>query len=79
MAYHNRGRSYDKLGQHQRAIEDYDKVIELDPNNAEAYNNRGSSYHSLGQNERATEDFDKAIELDPNNAEAVNKLKMRLL
>ncbi|HIB13370.1 MAG: tetratricopeptide repeat protein [SAR202 cluster bacterium] len=36
MAYHNRGRSYDKLGQHQRAIEDYDKVIELDPNDAEA-------------------------------------------
>ena len=68
MAYHNRGRSYDKLGQHQRAIEDYDKVIELDPNDAEAYNDRGSSYHRLGQSERAIEDYDEAIKLDPDNA-----------
>ena len=30
------GVSYSNLGQHQRAIEDYDKVIELDPNDAEA-------------------------------------------
>ena len=62
-----------------RAIEDYDKAIELDPNDAEAYNDRGSSYHRLGQNERAIEDYDEAIKLDPDNAEAYNKLKMRIV
>jgi Flp pilus assembly protein TadD len=28
------------LDQNKRAIEDFDKAIELDPDNAEAYNNR---------------------------------------
>ena len=51
-------------------MEDYDKAIELDPNDAEAYNNRGNSYRDLGQYQRAIEDYDKAIELDPNDAEA---------
>ena len=37
-AHINRGDSYGKLGQSERAIEDYDKAIELDPDNAEAYN-----------------------------------------
>ena len=34
-----RGTSYHRLGQYQRAIEDYDKAIELDPSRAEEYNN----------------------------------------
>ena len=72
--YANRGRSYSSLDQDQRAIEDYDKAIELDPNDAEAYSDRGSSYHRLGQNERAIEDYDEAIKLDPDNAEAYNEL-----
>ena len=54
----------------ERSIEDYDKAIELDPNDAEAYNNRGNSYSDLGQYQRAIEDYDKAIELDPDYAEA---------
>ena len=33
----------------ERAIEDYDKAIELDPNDAQAYYNRGNSYGNLGQ------------------------------
>ena len=42
-AYNNRGGSYSDLDQHQRAIEDYDKAIELDPSYA-AYNNRWGSH-----------------------------------
>ena len=38
--FYNRGNSYEGLGQHQRAKEDYDKAIYLDPNGAEAYTNR---------------------------------------
>jgi len=52
----------------ERSIEDYDKAIDLDPNDAAAYNNRGFSYRRLGQNERAIEDYDEAIKLDPDNA-----------
>ena len=62
----------------ERSIKDYDKAIELDPNDAAAYYNRGHSYSDLGQYQRAIEDFDKAIELDPNDAEA-RTLRQRAL
>ena len=42
----------------ERAIEDYDKAIKLDPNSAGAYNNRGLSYRNLGQYQRALNDDD---------------------
>ena len=63
----------------KRSMEDYDKAIELDPDDAATYNGRGFSYSNLGQHQRAIEDYDKAIKLDPDNAEAYNKLKMRIV
>ena len=68
--YNNRGNAYNDLGQTERAIEDYDKAIELNPEDATAYCNRGAAYAKLGQTERAIEDFDKAIELNPEDAAA---------
>ena len=44
------------------------KVIELDPENANAYINRGFSKHNLEDYKGAIEDYTKAIELDPNDA-----------
>src|SRR5207302_7393403 len=35
------------LGQHDRAIADYTKLIELDPTNSAAWNNRGVCYEIL--------------------------------
>ena len=64
-----RGDSYAALGQHQRAIEDYDKAIELGPT-ANRYGNRGLSYHALGQYQRAIQDYDHAIKLNPDYAYA---------
>ena len=69
-AYINRGAAYANLNQHERAIEDYDKAIELNPDFAEAYNKRGIAYAKLNQYERAIEDFDRTIKLNPDYAEA---------
>ena len=66
----NRANSYDNKGEYDRAIQDYDKAIELNPNDAEAYNNRGVAYENKEEYDRAIQDFDKAIELNPNDAEA---------
>ena len=75
LAYANRGLSYANLGQHQRAIEDYDEAIRLDPGLAPAYGNRGVAYYDLGshpvdpsQFQRAIEDYDEAIRLKPEKA-----------
>ena len=62
-----RGRAYYKLGQHHRAINDYTKAIQLDPDDALAYNNRGISYRNLGQSTLASADEAKACSLDIKN------------
>ncbi|MBE9595184.1 MAG: tetratricopeptide repeat protein, partial [Proteobacteria bacterium] len=66
----NRGAAYANLNLHERAIEDYDKALELNPKYAMAYHNRGGAYANLKQYERAIEDYNKAIELNPNYAKA---------
>jgi Tfp pilus assembly protein PilF len=65
-AYNNRGDAYLALGQYQRAIEDYDKTIELDRDFAKAYNNRGLAYGDLGKYQLALEDFDASIRKNSN-------------
>ena len=50
------------------AIEDYNTVIEMKPDNVEAYIYRGLAYHHKGEYDRAIGDFTKAIELKPNYA-----------
>ena len=40
----SRGFAYDDKGEYDRAIEDYNKAIELNPEFAEVYNSRGLAY-----------------------------------
>lgn len=61
-----KGISFGESGEYEKAIEAYNKAIELNPNDAEAYFWRGRAYIDLERYERAIEDFDKAIELNPN-------------
>ena len=61
--YVNRALAYYDLGQHQRAIQDYDHAIKLNPNYSCAYYNRGMAYIDLRQLERAIQDCDQAIKL----------------
>ena len=66
------------IGDHymDRAIADYGKAIELQPNSveaaADAYTGRGLVYQHLGNPDQAIADHNKAIELQPNSAEAYN-------
>ena len=69
-AYINRGVAYRILGQYERAIQDYDEAIGVDPQYEAAYNNRGMAYWRLGQHERAIQDYDEAIRLNPQDADA---------
>jgi tetratricopeptide (TPR) repeat protein len=49
------------------AIEQFNKVIEIDEKYVQAYYFRGSCYSALKKNDEAIKDFSKAIELDPDN------------
>lgn len=63
-----RGLIYKSLKKSDLALADYQKVIELDPNNAFAYNNRGAFYSERREWNLALADFNQAIELKPDNA-----------
>ncbi len=70
IAYNNRGNAYDEIGQFNRAVQDYDRAIGLDPSDTNAFVNRGVAYGNLGQYTLSLGDYDRAIELNPNNATA---------
>jgi tetratricopeptide (TPR) repeat protein len=71
-AFSSRGLAYVLKDQYDRAIEDFDQAIRLNPNYALAFVNRGGAYSAKGQYDRAIEDFDQAIRLNPNYALAFN-------
>ena len=71
-AYYNRGSAYDDEGEFDRAIQDYDKAIKLNPKDGWAYNNRGIAYRKKGEFDRALRDYDMAIKLNPKDADIYN-------
>lgn len=70
MAHNNRGTAYVAKADYDRAIQDFDQSIKLDPSNARPFNNRGVAYLKKGDSERAIAAFDEAIKLNPNYSEA---------
>ena len=62
------GNVFMMIGQINKAIEHYSRVIELNPNNAATYNNRGAAYYIKGDYERVIVDYTKMIELKPDDA-----------
>jgi len=59
------GMAKSQLGDRSGAIGDFNKVIEIDPNNSYAYINRGIEKYWLGDYSSSLRDFDKAIKLNP--------------
>jgi tetratricopeptide (TPR) repeat protein len=70
LLYNKRGIAYEKIGEQQRAIEDYSEAICLKPNNANFYYNRALAYSILDQYQLSIEDFTKVIHLKPDYADA---------
>lgn len=61
----NRGTAYSARGDLDRALQDYNQAIELDPRNAGAYVNRALALARKGEWEPAMNDYAKAISLNP--------------
>ena len=68
--YNNRANLYKEQGEVQLALADYQKALEINPNNANAYNNRANLYQQQGEMELALADYQKALEINPNYANA---------
>ncbi|HUV02603.1 MAG TPA: tetratricopeptide repeat protein [Desulfobacteria bacterium] len=52
------------------AVEIFDKIIQLDPEDARAYYNRGNAYRNLQQYDRAIKDYTTALGVDPTYVNA---------
>ena len=61
--------AYGEIGQHQDAIREYTRYIDLDPQNPAIFSNRGLEYAQIKKYRLAVQDFTRAIELDPTDAE----------
>lgn len=72
--YSTRGLAFFRLGEHEKAMADYARAIELDPGHAVARNNRGYAFAAQRQFDRAAADYQEAIRLDPNHPNAYKNL-----
>lgn len=70
--YSDRGVAKWRLNQTKEAIDDFNKSIQLSPENAAVYNNRGNALMDLGHPDEAVKDFDRAVALSPNYGAAYN-------
>jgi tetratricopeptide (TPR) repeat protein len=67
--YIERGQTYLKTGEWEKAYLDFGEAIRLEPTNAEAFRFRGASLYKMGEAELAIKDYSQAIKLDPNNSD----------
>ncbi len=74
VVYNNRGYIFEKMGQTEKAIADFNEAIAINPRRARVYTNLGNAYITMGQTEKAIADFDEAIAINPSKADLYNNL-----
>ena len=65
--YSNLGTAYRKLGEDEKARENYDQALRLNPNQATAYLGRGELLEKQNQLGDAIRDYSKSVELRPTD------------
>ena len=68
--YSDRGLAWARLGDDERAVADFDRAIEANPNLAEAWYNRGLAWRRRGEHGNAVLDFTRAIGVRADYARA---------
>ena len=66
----NFGYALGQRGQTAEAIAQYEKALEIDPNNAAVHNNLGSRLASIGRTADAIDQYRRALEIKPDYIEA---------
>jgi tetratricopeptide (TPR) repeat protein len=70
VAYFERGNFLSDNGDNRRALESYDRAIQLKATYPEFFINRGNVHKDLGHSDAAIADYGKAVELDPKDVAA---------
>ncbi|KAJ5697985.1 hypothetical protein N7488_011669 [Penicillium malachiteum] len=67
------GNKFFKDGNYARAIEEYNKAIEINPNSSAYLSNRAAAHMSARHYLNALEDIERANDLDPGNAKIMHR------
>jgi tetratricopeptide (TPR) repeat protein len=62
------------MGEHDKALADFNDAVRLEPTNSDYYYKRGLAYEALGDYQKASESFAAAIEFNNNHAAAYRHL-----
>lgn len=68
LPFRNRAQYYRDAGEHQKALQDYNKSISLREDD-DVINSRARLHFTLGDYQKALVDYNRAIELNPNSGE----------
>lgn len=72
QAYLGRATVYERLRDYQRALNDYNDALQINPNSITARNNRGILLTIMGDYATAGADFERALSIDANYLPALN-------
>lgn len=70
-AYSARARVWCYHGEFDKALDDCNEALKLDPKSASAHSRRGRAWAGKGELDKAIEDFSQALRLDPADAHAL--------
>ncbi len=71
--FQKRGAAHFNLNNHEAAIVDFSKAIEIDSNNDFLYSSRGEVYLEMGNAEKALQDLNKAIAIEEHEFNYANR------
>lgn len=72
--YFRLGNEFSQNGDFEKAVEEYRKVLDLDPQHVDAMSNLGVALYNLGQLDEAIEQYTKAIEIASRDADIHSNL-----
>jgi len=64
--HNNLGDLYFRQGKYEKAVEEFEKAIDLKPNYGDAFHNMANTYHQMGDDNLALENYQKALSFNPN-------------
>ena len=69
-----KGNEFTQAGQYAEAVEEYERALELDPDNVDVMANLGVAYYGLRQLSMAIDIYNKAIAIAPEDADLRSNL-----
>lgn len=63
-----------KRGMYEKALEYYDRALEINQNSSDAWNNKGVALYRLDRVDEALQCYSRALEIDPSNLDAMRNI-----